>query len=146
MDSVKTALTPDNDAKLTPLSGTLASTSTGHLQPSQLPIIPFLQGLTPSECLFSVTTRIDIRSLEIKTDREFYLFVKVRAERKWVSYKMSPQKWVAETRLYNERLEKKTKEEGGQFVSKTPRALINKLSEMEDKVLMRLATDDFKCK
>ena len=72
--------------------------------------------------------------------------MKVRAERGWMLYKMSPRKWLEETRIYNEGLEEKTKEEGGQFISKTPRALVEKLAEIKDKVLMHLATDDFRCK
>lgn len=71
--------------------------------------------------------------------------MKLRAERGWVSYEMSPHKWSEETKTYNERLEQKTKEERGQFVGKNPRALVEKLAEIEEKVLMRLATNNFKC-
>jgi len=55
----------------------------------QLPVSPDLQQLTPSQRIFSIATRTDIRSLTISGDVEFYLFMQLRAERGWATFKMT---------------------------------------------------------
>lgn len=72
----------------------------------------------------------------------------MQAERQWVSYKMTPLKWVAEMKLYNERLQdantsmdttKKTT-----TILKNSRALLKKLLSVKSDVLERIAKQDFK--
>ena len=111
----------------------------------QLPVSPDLQGLTKSQRLFSVATRIDVRSLTITGEAEFYLFMEMRAERGWASFKMTPHKWVVETANYNTRLEELNRRAGQLFIAKNPRALLDKLAAVEISVMSRLATQDFKC-
>jgi hypothetical protein len=114
--------------------------------PFQLPVGANLQGLTKSQRLFSVATRIDVRSLTISTDDEFYLFMAMRAERGWASFKMTAHKWVTETDLYNTRLEEVDRKASRTTVRKNPRALMDQLIAIEVKVIERLASGNYKCK
>jgi hypothetical protein len=111
----------------------------------QLPVPLNLQGLTKSQRLFSVATQIDVRSLTVSGDVEFYLFMDMRAERGWASFKMTPYKWVAETVSYNARLEELNKKADKPFIPKNPRALVDKLAAIKIKITDRLATQNFKC-
>lgn len=90
-------------------------------------------------------TQTDARALEIKGDHEYYLFMTMRAERNWLSYKMTPQRWATDTAEYNTRLAAAAKEGKWDFVEKNPTALVTKLVSMEVKILQRLATGNFKC-
>jgi len=45
-----------------------------------------MAGLTRSQSLFSVYMGLDARALEINGSNEFFLFMDLRAERRWVSY------------------------------------------------------------
>lgn len=111
-----------------------------------LPVSSDLRKLTRSERLFSVATQVDIRSLTISGDSEFYLFMEMRAERKWASFRMNSHKWVVETDEYNKRLEAKNQQSSLSTVKKNPRALLEKLIAIEAAVLRRLATQNFTCK
>jgi hypothetical protein len=106
---------------------------------------PPTAGLTRSQLLFSIGTAMDIRSLAVQGDTEFYLFMDMRAEFQWTSFAMTSQKWVTATHVYNERLEHQTRVQGILFVRKNPRALMEKLGEIEPKISKRLLTKNFKC-
>jgi hypothetical protein len=106
----------------------------------QLPIGPEFKKLTRSQRLFSLATHTDVRSLEISGDIEFYLFMEMRAERQWASFRMTPQKWVTETMEYNSRLQK----QDPTAITKNPRALLDKLIAMEVKIINRVATNNYK--
>lgn len=105
-----------------------------------------LAKLTPSERFFAVATKIDLRSREISGDLEWRVFVDLRAEQQWLSHKMSQQKWVEATALYNSRLNQKAVEDHRQFVCKHPRALVDKLAWIEGQALDRISTGKFTCK
>lgn len=72
--------------------------------------------------------------------------MQMRAERGWASFKLTPQKWVVETTAYNARLQELMLKEKSLFVSKNPRALVDKLSVIETQVFHRVATKNFTCK
>ena len=118
-----------------------SSMSSLVLQP--LPTPP--AGLTRSQLLFSIGTAMDVRSLAVQGDTEFYLFMEMRAEFQWTSFMMTSQKWVSATHIYNERLEQQTRVRGVLFIKKNPRALMEKLGEIEPKISKRLLTKNFKC-
>lgn len=75
-----------------------------HFQPA---CGPEFERLTKSQRLFSLATQMDVRSLNISGDVEFYLFMEMRAEGQWVSFRMTPPKWVSETSEYNSRMQKR---------------------------------------
>lgn len=104
-----------------------------------------LRGLTPSQALFSSGTKVDVRSIQIKTDPEYFLFVQMRKEFQWLSYKMTPRRYTAETREYNTRLEALARKDRFEYIAKRPQALVSKLVEFEVKVLDRLFTSNYKC-
>jgi hypothetical protein len=106
---------------------------------------PTTAGLTRSQLLFSIGTDMDVRSLAVQGDVEFYLFMEMRAEFQWTSFTMTSQKWVSATHIYNERLEQQTRVRGILFIRKNPRALMEKLGEIEPKISKRLLTKNFKC-
>jgi hypothetical protein len=95
--------------------------------------------LTRSQRLFSAATQIHPKSLSIGVGDEFFLFMELREEQQWTSFGMTPRKWVSATQEYNTRLQAKNQAS----VTKQPRALVEKLGEIEPKVLDRLARRDF---
>jgi len=111
----------------------------------QLPVAPDLQGLTKLQRLFSMATQIDIRSLTIVGNNEFFLFMEMCAERGWASFKMTPHKWVVETGDYNSRLKELNGKARQLFIAKNPQALVDKLAAIKISVMNHLATQNFKC-
>jgi hypothetical protein len=101
--------------------------------------------LTPSQLLFAVSTGLDPRSMTIKGDEEFYLFMEMRAERQWVSFGMNSRKWVTATVAYNNRLESANATKGVATVKKNPRALVDFLGSIEPKISRRILDQDFIC-
>ncbi|KAI1781611.1 hypothetical protein LXA43DRAFT_1105626 [Ganoderma leucocontextum] len=116
--------------------------------PTAAPIclpIPIISGTTRSQVLVSIVTGLDSRSLTFpKNDsEEFYLFMELRAQYKWVTYSMSALGWVEAASIYNTALEKK---KGNCAIRKTPRALMEKLEEVEKTIHFRLKHKDFTSK
>ena len=124
---------------------TTGSHPPAHTISSSLPLAN-VPKLTRSERLFSVTTHVDTRSMSIRDDDEFYLFMDMRAENKWVSFSMTPRKWVAATRSYNARLEALNLANRRITVAKNPRALADMLGEIEGRITNRILTNNFVCK
>ncbi|KAJ6450330.1 hypothetical protein DFH09DRAFT_1400157 [Mycena vulgaris] len=91
--------------------------------------------LTRSERLFLAGTGTNPKSLEI-SGSEFFLFMDMREELHWKSSDMTSRKWVEATALYNGRI-------GSGSVAKSPRALSDKLGEIERVILNRIATSKF---
>jgi hypothetical protein len=120
-------------------SHTLARLST----PLTLP--PGPPQLTRSQRVFALTTRIDPRSLILKDASEFYLFMEMRAEMQWVSFKMTGPKWVTATLEYNRRLTEKNAKDGRPTIEKSPLALMKKLGEIEPGIIARIAGNNFTC-
>ncbi|THG93316.1 hypothetical protein EW026_g7888 [Hermanssonia centrifuga] len=108
-----------------------------------LPLPPSSK-LTRSQLLFNILTGVDHRALIITGDVEFFLFMDLRKEFQWASFRMTPRGYVEATQLYNEQLERVNRANGHTTVRKNPRALMNKLAEIEPRILQRLATQDFK--
>ena len=113
---------------------------------------PNLSGQMRSQRLFSVATGIDPRSLRISNDpsevTEFFLFMQLREERQWASFRMTPFNWLCATSLFNTKLEEAYLAKGytATPVLKAPRALMEKLGDIEQRILVRLTTQDFMCK
>ncbi|KAI0365886.1 hypothetical protein BV20DRAFT_953305, partial [Pilatotrama ljubarskyi] len=106
-----------------------------------------ITGLTPSQRVFSIATGINPMSVKVSSGNKFFLFMNLRAEHQWASYSMTPRKWVEAAAIYNTELEKLNRSMGhyGWMARKTPRALMEKLGEIEPMILHRLLTGDFKC-
>lgn len=111
-----------------------------------LPVGPKLAALSRSERLFSIATKIDIRSLSISEKDEFHLFMEMRKERQWTSWNMTSNRWVKETIEYNQRLTDVNKKADKPTIEKNPRALFEKLASIEAKILDRIATSNYLCK
>jgi hypothetical protein len=69
--------------------------------------------------------------------------MQMRVERQWVSYNMTSHKWVTATLDYNTRLESHNKAAGHETVPKNPRALMDKLGEIEPIIVNRVTRGDF---
>ncbi|KAI1797610.1 hypothetical protein LXA43DRAFT_1126227, partial [Ganoderma leucocontextum] len=120
----------------------------GTPDPSATPIclpVPIISGTTRSQVIISLITGLDPRSLAFpKSDsEEFYLFMDLRARYNWVTYNMSALGWVEAASIYNRALEEK---KGTCAIRKTPRALMEKLEEVEKVIHFRLKHTDYKAK
>ncbi|KAK7000737.1 hypothetical protein R3P38DRAFT_3218571 [Favolaschia claudopus] len=99
--------------------------------------------LTPSQLLFQTGTGIDPRTLQITYGAEFYVFMDLRLQRQWKTFEMTPKRWAADTELYNDKLRLLP---GGSTSYKHPRALVDKLAEIEPKIIHRIQDDNYKSK
>ncbi|KAF9004963.1 hypothetical protein BDZ89DRAFT_1169035 [Hymenopellis radicata] len=90
-------------------------------------------------------TNIDARCLNITSNVQFYLFMDLRAKHQWSTFTMSPRKWTAATSTYNDALFAllSAKPKSEEYIAKVPKALMEKLSEVEGKILQRLSTNKF---
>jgi len=70
----------------------------------------------------------------------------MRRENKWVSFGMSAKRWVEATDLYNSRLIQQRMSRRLSTIPKNPRALFEKLGDVESQILERLATSNFRSK
>ncbi|KAJ7157998.1 hypothetical protein C8R43DRAFT_1180381 [Mycena crocata] len=100
-----------------------------------------LPKLTRSQLFFTISTGTDPRSLQIHRGKEFFLFMTMRREFQWKSYEMKSRNWVEATREYNTRLRQLP--DGGQLISKNPRALLDQLGDIEQKIATRIINNDF---
>ncbi|KAJ7585548.1 hypothetical protein C8J56DRAFT_1087508, partial [Mycena floridula] len=99
---------------------------------------------TPSQVLFAVRTGIDPRSLVINSGVEFFTFMDMRADKNWSTIAMNPGKWNIATRDFNTALVHACAEQGLPVpINKSPRALSDKLTEIEMTILARIATKNF---
>ncbi|KAG1774617.1 hypothetical protein EV702DRAFT_1047571 [Suillus placidus] len=85
LPAVTPSSTPPN-----PVAGTIA-----------LAPIPRPPGMTLSQQFFTIAMRIDARAMHISSNVEFHLFMDMRAEFAWISFKMTPKQWAAATKTYN---------------------------------------------
>ncbi|KAJ7026747.1 hypothetical protein C8F04DRAFT_966119, partial [Mycena alexandri] len=114
-----------------------AVTGLTNLLPLPTPSDSTTSRLMRSEALFAQLTGVNPKSLEIGRGPEFFLFVDMRSELGWKSSDMTSRRWFEATALYNERL-------GNSGVHKRPRALSDKLGELERVCLNHIATNTFK--
>jgi hypothetical protein len=102
-------------------------------------------GLTPTQLLFQLCTGVDPNSLYLggKSNpngrNEFFLFMRLRKELNWRSSAIN---WNEATNRYN----KDGTLSIPNFAIKDPRAIRSALKDVEDKILKRIATDNYKCK
>jgi hypothetical protein len=101
--------------------------------------------MTLSQQFFTIVTRINAHAMHISSDVEFHLFMDMRAEFVWISFKMMPKQWAAATETYNNHLEEKNHANGSDTVKKNPQALLQKLGKIKVAVMNRVAKNDFKC-
>lgn len=142
----KTISKAHNSLDAHPLNLPQPSMSLENLRrPLKLPAALQAKGLTRSEILFSAKTSIDARALKIVGDDEFYLFMDMRAECQWTSFGMTAVKWASATQLYNTRLEALAKEKHFEAIKKSPRALADKLNEIEPKIMERIRRKEYTC-
>jgi hypothetical protein len=111
----------------------------------RLPLPPTTTKLTRSEQLFSAATRVNPKSLTIDSGDEFFLFMELRREEQWTSYGMTSHKWVEAANTYNRRLQTVNQSKGLPTIPKNPRALMDKLGEIEPKIINRLTQKNFVC-
>lgn len=83
--------------------------------------------------------------MSITTAVEFFLFMDMRVEFQWVSFSMTSRRWIVATEEYNARLEVLNKKQGLSTVKKNPRALLDKLGEIETKVSARIFSKNYTC-
>lgn len=107
--------------------------------------LPPLAKMTRSEAIFALGTGADPRSLTMARGNEFYLFMRLRLAHQWKSHNMSGKKFVDATALYNCELEALAKKNFVPFYPKHPRALSDKLGEVEATVTNRMARQNFFC-
>ncbi|PIL34267.1 hypothetical protein GSI_03978 [Ganoderma sinense ZZ0214-1] len=108
----------------------------------------YITGKTRSQRIFSIKTGVDPLSTKIETDDEHDLFMKLREKCQWVSHDMNPRKYVEAASVYNIELEKQNRLNAyiSYAVRKTPRAIMDKLANVEDQVIKRLISNDFTSK
>jgi hypothetical protein len=142
----KNQLPPSTSARISQ-SSTASKPAILSTLTTQLPLPETAPGsnLTRSQQLFSFATKIHPFSLSIVRGDEFFLFMDMRAEQQWTSYNMTSHRWVTATNTYNSRLEALAKSHNQVFIPKNPRALMEKLGEIEPKISDRLIRDDFRC-
>ncbi|KAJ6463111.1 hypothetical protein C8R47DRAFT_1202066 [Mycena vitilis] len=102
-------------------------------------------GVSPDEGPDGKKQRIDPPpcALKIGDGAEFFLLMNMRAEFQWKSCEMTPKRWVEATVEYNARLQ--TAAGSSEVVKKHPRALMEKLGEIEPKLIQQIANNNFKC-
>lgn len=131
-------------------SSTASATSTlvashGNINLEPLPLPADKTSLTRSQLIFSLATQTDPRTLIIQRGDEFFLFMDLRAEHQWASYKMTSHKWILATKAYNLRLQSSCSSKGLSYIAKNPRALMDKLSEIEQMIAHRISTGNYMC-
>ncbi|KAJ7094400.1 hypothetical protein C8R44DRAFT_835389 [Mycena epipterygia] len=109
---------------------------------SRLPPIAPVASNTPVQSGTSTEVSDDLDSgsflpAPVLIHLQFYLFMKMREELQWKASSMTSKKWAEAVGLYNARL-------SADVPAKTPRALIDKLGEVERSVLTRIGTNNFK--
>ena len=113
--------------------------------PTVVPLcLPIAQvtGPTKSARIMSAATGFPTQSMTFPDDDdEFYLFMDLRAQLGWASSKLTCALWVEATSIYNAALEKK---KPGAF-RKTPRALVEKLAQVEKQVIHRKKNNNYIC-
>ncbi|KAI0694289.1 hypothetical protein BC835DRAFT_1274738, partial [Cytidiella melzeri] len=138
--------TPAMTAPPVSVSCVRTAPSTVEALSERLPLPDDMLGLTPSARLFKIHTNIDPTSLKISGDVEYFLFMDLRAKHHWASHRMTSTSYVEATHNYNEALVAAYQNKSSHPPSKkNPRAIMDKLGEIEGEVLERLARNDFKC-
>ncbi|KAI1781644.1 hypothetical protein LXA43DRAFT_908157 [Ganoderma leucocontextum] len=105
-----------------------------------------ISGLTRSQRVFSVASGgIDPRSLSLASIDydEFKLFLRLRVEGKWATHIMTPFDWVCAASTYNKELYRLNQATATERPLKTPRALMAKLFDLEQKLIGRIISNNY---
>ncbi|KAI1782042.1 hypothetical protein LXA43DRAFT_906966 [Ganoderma leucocontextum] len=134
-------------ARISTMNATTGGTPL-NLTPTNEPCLPCpaIVGLTRSQRLFSVVTQVDPRSLTFNkggSSREFFLFMRLRATHRWAMFQMSPYDWVCAASTYNTAIKNMNHKQGTSLPLKTPRALLDKLSEVEAQIFSRIWDNNY---
>lgn len=111
---------------------------------SVLPLSPS-SNLSRSQSIFAIATGIDPRALSIGRGDEFFEFMAMRQEFGWATFNMNPKRWADFTKIYNTRLAALAQRKGLSVVMKNPRALQDKLGEIEPQIANRIYKQNFLC-
>lgn len=98
---------------------------------------------SPSQQLYTRFTGIPLSVFKIERGDEFFLFMDLRTERKWVAHKTTSRAWITITEEYNQALENKNTAAGLLTIKKNVHAIMEKLGEVENMVLNRLVSKNF---
>ena len=112
---------------------------------TRVPLPPDGAGLTRSQRLFTISTGVRVDSLTIARGDEFFLFMKLRAQHQWASFRMTAPKWVEATKAYNAELELANSSHNRNSTLKNPRALVAMLGTVEATMNDRLITGNYQC-
>ncbi|KAG1878540.1 hypothetical protein C8R48DRAFT_589772 [Suillus tomentosus] len=93
--------------------------------------IPRLPWITYSQHFFIIATRIDVCVMQISGDTEFYLFMDMRVEFTWISFKIIPKQWIIAIKIYNNHLEEKSHGNSVKVVGKNPRPFFESLVRLK---------------
>ncbi|KAF8054908.1 hypothetical protein FPV67DRAFT_1681291 [Lyophyllum atratum] len=129
------------------------SSSCASLEPSSLPSLAIIASTTAtSNSVTAMAPSLDA-PLKLSSNHpnltrsqgndEFFLFMDLRLEEGWASFNMNAQRWVAATDAYNRRLQALCEKRNIPFIKKNPRALLDKLGEIEPQIKRRIATGDY---
>ncbi|KAG2120419.1 uncharacterized protein F5147DRAFT_563009 [Suillus discolor] len=99
--------------------------------------------ITQSQHLFSIATGIDPHSLTFQNSDEFYLFMDMRAEFKWLSCQMTLKHWVLPMEEYNCCF---TQKAGRSVIQKNPQALLHVLGDIKPKLMNHIIRDGYTSK
>ncbi|KAF8176924.1 hypothetical protein BJ912DRAFT_930520 [Pholiota molesta] len=135
---------PSNTPPVQPAAQASSSKTTLSLEMLQRPLPKPTKFLTRSQVLFSIGTSVDPQELRIAEGDEFFLFMDMRAEFQWISYAMTGSKWAAATNVYNKRLDDLGKKKNLRFIKKNPRALVDKLNEVEAQINNRIIKENYR--
>jgi predicted acyltransferase (DUF342 family) len=111
-------------------------------QPLPLPANPGGPKYTRSERFFLLATNVNIHALSIGKGEEFFMFMDLRAENKWVTYNMTTAHYLHATSDFNSRLQQQS---NTLTTLKTARAIMDKLAEVEDIIANRIITKNYRC-
>ena len=106
-------------------------------------------GLTHSQQLFSITTKVDPHTLAFPNKKkggsscEFFVFMGLQATYKWATFSMMPYDWVCMASTFNMAINKLNQEQGLTLSLKTLRALLDKLSEVEVEIFSRIQDNNY---
>ena len=112
---------------------------------TRVPLPPDGAGLTRSQRLFTISTGVHVDSLTIARGDKFFLFMKLRAQHQWASFRMTAPKWVEATKAYNAELELANRSHNRNSTLKNPRALAAMLGTVEATITNRLIAGNYRC-
>lgn len=81
----------------------------------------------------------------IEDDDEFFVFMDLRLKYQWASFKMTSRQAVEAANAFNQEMKARNSTAGRLTVMKNPRAIVEKLTEMEEKIIRKIKTKNYTC-